>query len=80
MDGRWVEVGACVWLVTQLAKNPPAMQETPVRFLNWEDPLEEGMANHSSILAWTISMDRGAWWTTVHGVTELDTAERLSPQ
>ena len=35
-----------------------------------EDPLEEGMATHSSILAWRICMDRGAWWATVHGVTK----------
>ena len=35
----------------------------------WEDPLEEGMATHSSILAWRISMDRGVWWATVHEVT-----------
>ena len=34
----------------------------------WEDPLEEGMATHSSVLAWRILMDRGAWWATVHGV------------
>ena len=37
--------------------------------LGWEDPLEEGMATHSSILAWIIPTDRGAWRTTVHGVT-----------
>ena len=36
------------------------------------------MANHSSILAWRISMDRGAWWAIVHGVTESDTAAQLS--
>ena len=39
-------------LVAQLIKNPPAMQETWVRFLGWEDPLEKGTATHSSILAW----------------------------
>ena len=37
-------------LVVQLAKNPPAMRETWVRSLSWEDPLEKGMATHSSIL------------------------------
>ena len=37
-------------------------------FLHWEDPLEEGMATHSSIIAWRMAMDRGAWWATVHGV------------
>ena len=40
--------------VVQLVKNQPAMQEIPVRFLGQEDPLEEGMATHSSILAWSI--------------------------
>ena len=41
-------------LVAQLVKNPPAMQETWVRSLGWEDPLEKGKATHSSILAWII--------------------------
>ena len=53
-----------------MVKNPPAMWETWVRFLGWEDSLEEGMANHSSILAWRIPMDREAWWATVLGVAE----------
>ena len=56
-------------LVAQLVKNPLAMQETWVRSLGLEDPLEKGMATHSSVLAWRIPMDRGAWWATVHGVT-----------
>ena len=38
--------------VAQTVKNPPAMQETQVQSLGWEDPLEKGMATHSSILAW----------------------------
>ena len=41
-------------LVAQLVKNPPAMKETLVRSLGWEDPLEKGKATHSSILAWRI--------------------------
>ena len=41
-------------LVAQTVKNSPAMRETWVHSLNWEDPLEEGMATHSSILAWRI--------------------------
>ena len=57
------------WWV-QLVKNPPAMWETWVRSLSWEDPLEEGMATHSGILAWRISMDRRAWRATVHAVTK----------
>ena len=44
--------GAC--LIAQLVKNLPAMQETLVRFLGWEDPLEKGKATHSGILAWRI--------------------------
>ena len=42
------------FLVVQLVKNPPAMQETWVQSLSWEDPLEKGKATHSSILAWRI--------------------------
>ena len=49
-----------------VVKSPPAMQETGIRSLAWEDPLEEGLATHSSILAWKIPMDRGAWQATVH--------------
>ena len=59
--------------VAQTVKNPLAMQETWVRALGWEDPLEEGMATHSSILAWRIRMDRGAWWPTVHGIAKSQT-------
>ena len=47
-----------------------AMQGMQVRSLGWEDPLEKGMATHSSILAWRILKDRGAWWAIVHGVTK----------
>ena len=55
--------------MTQMVKNLPAMQETCVRPLGWEDPLEKGMVTHSSILDWG-SMGRGAWQATVHGVTK----------
>ena len=51
-------------LVAQTVKNLPAMQETHVPSLGWEDPLEKGMATHSSILAWRI---------TVHGVIKNQT-------
>ena len=61
-----------------MVKNPPAMQDTWIRSLGWEDPLVEGMATHSSIPAWRIPMDRGAWQAAAHGVTELDMTERLS--
>ena len=54
-------------LVAQLVKNPPAVWETWVLSLGWKDPLEEGMATHSSTLAWRIPIDRGAWRAAVHG-------------
>ena len=67
-------VGASrVSLVAQMAKNPCAMQETWVLALGWEDPLEEGIATHSSTLAWRILKDREAWWATVHGVAKSQT-------
>ena len=53
-----------------MVKNPPTMQETWVQSLGWEDPLEEGMATHSSILAWRIPMDTGAWLATVNRVAK----------
>ena len=56
-----------------MAKNPPAMWETWVLSLGWENPLEKEMATHSSILAWSIPMDRGAWWAKVHEVTKNQT-------
>ena len=55
-------------LVAQMVRNPPAMRETWVQSVGWEDPLGEEMATYSSILAWKISMDRGAWRATVHGI------------
>ena len=57
-------------LVAQMVKNPPAMQETWVWSLGWEDPLEKDMVAHFSILAWRIPIDRGAWWVIVHGVAK----------
>ena len=62
-----------------MLKNPPAMQETWVRSLGWEDSLEVGMATHSSILAWRIPWtEKPGGLHTVPGVTESDTTERLS--
>ena len=52
--------------------------ETWVPSLSGEDPLEEGMATHSTILAWRIPIDRGAWWATVWGVS--DSRIRLTTQ
>ena len=56
-----------VSLVTQPVRNPPAMCETWVRSLGWEDPLEKGKATHSSILAYRIP------WTVVHGIAKSQT-------
>ena len=57
-------------LMAQLVKNLPTMWETWVRSLGWEDLVEEGVTSHSSILAWRIPMDRGAWQPTGHGVAK----------
>ena len=54
------------------------MQETQVQSLGGEDPLEEGMVTHSSILSWRIPVDRRAKRATVHEVAESDTTEQLS--
>ena len=58
-------LGLPCWLKDKKIHKP--MQETRVQSLGWEDPLEEEMAFHSSILSLEIP-----WWATVHGVTELD--------
>ena len=60
-------------MVAQMVKDSPAMRAIWVQFLGWEDPLEEGMATHSRILAWSISMDQGDWRATVHGVAKNQT-------
>ena len=62
----------------QLLENPPAMQETWVQSLGWEDPLEEGMETYSSILAWRIPWTEEPGRATVPpfwGHKELDTTE-----
>ena len=69
--------------MAQSVKNLPAMWETGVRPLGWEDPLEESMATLARILAWRIPMDRGAWQAAVRGVSkrqteQLSTSERKS--
>ena len=56
--------------MAQTVKDLPAVRETLVRLLGQEDPLEEGMATYSSILAWGIPMDRVAWRATVCGVAK----------
>ena len=62
-----------VSLVAQIVKNSPVKEEAWVQFQGWEDPLKEGMATRSSILAWRIPMDKRAWWSC----KELDMTERL---
>ena len=63
-------------LMSQMVKNLPAMQETPVQSLGWKDPLEKGMAIHSSVLAWRIPWTEEPGRATVPGVTkESDMAE-----
>ena len=79
-DASWYYWRTIQWriyfLVAQTVKKLPVMWETWVRSFGWEGPLEESMATHSSTLAWRISMDRGAWQATVHGVAKSRT--RLS--
>ena len=64
-------------LVTQMVKNPPAMQETQVGSLGQEDPLEEGMATHSSFLAWRIPWTEQSGCYIPWGHRELDMTEQL---
>ena len=56
-----------------VVKNPPGMQEMRVPSLGQEDRLEEGMATHSSVLAWRIPLDRGAWRTMFRGIAKSQT-------
>ena len=59
--------------MAQTVENLPKMRETWVQSLGWEDPLEEGMATHSSIIDWRIPIDRGAWQATVLEVAKSQT-------
>ena len=80
----------CSWasLVVQMVRNPPALWETMILFLGWEDPLEKGTATHSIILAWKIPINRGAWqkesdrteWlSTAHSTTQIYINEPKDP-
>ena len=60
-----------VSLVAQMVRNPPAMRETWVRSLAWEDPLEEGSVTHSSILVWRIP------WTEEPGELQAIGSQRI---
>ena len=64
-------------LVVQMVKNLPAMQETQVRFLGREDPLEKGMATHPSILAWRIPRTEEPGGYSPWGHKESDRTEQL---
>ena len=59
--------------MTLMVKNLSAMQETRVQSLGQENPLEEGIATHSSILAWRVPVDGGAWQAAVLGVVKSQT-------
>ena len=65
------------FLVAQTVKHLPAMQDTWVQSLGWEDPLEEEMATHPSTLAWKIPWRRSVVGYSPWGRKELDTTERL---
>ena len=64
--------------MSQMVENLPAMQETRVRSLGWEDPLEMGMATHSSILAWRIPWTEEPGGLQSTGLQESDTTDRLT--
>ena len=64
--------------MAQTVKNLPAMWETWVRSLGWEDPLEEGLATHSRIRAWRIPWTEAPGGWSAWGHKELGTTERLS--
>ena len=63
--------------MTQMGKNVPAVQETPVQLQGWEDPLEKEMATHSSTFAWKIPWTEEPGRFTVHGVAKSWMSERL---
>ena len=71
-----ISIGAS--LIAQLVKNLPAMQETLVQFLGWEDPLEKGKATHSSVLAWRIPWTVCPWPHEQPDVTEWISLSRLT--
>ena len=66
-------LGTRALLVAQTVKHLPAVRETQVQSLGQEDPLEKEMATRSSILGLENPMDGGAWWATVHGISESQT-------
>ena len=66
--------------MTQMVKNLPAMQETWVQSLGWEGPLEKGMTNDSSILAWRIPWTEESGGLQPLGLTKLDMTEGLNQQ
>ena len=71
------------FLVAQTVKNLPAMQETRVWSLGWEDPLETGDGFHGNPLQysfWENPMDTGFWRATVYGLIESDTTEHIKPR
>ena len=57
--------------IAQLVKNMPAMQENPVQFLGWEDPLEKGMQSTPVLLPGKSHGQRGSWQATIHGVARV---------
>ena len=81
-EGKSIMVGIYVhiWriLVAQSVNNLPAVQETQVRSLSWEDPLEKEMATHSSILAWKISWTEELVGCSPWGRKELGMTKRLT--
>ena len=80
MDSMIVKEDTAFWasLVAQMVKNLPAMQETWVRSLGWEDPLEKRMATHSSILAWRIPWQKSLAGYSPWGCKESHMTEQVT--
>ena len=74
-SGTWLSLLMGASMVALTVQSLLAVQDTQIRSLSWENPMEKEMATHSSILDWRIPMDRGTWQATVHGLTELHTTE-----
>ena len=60
-----------ILVVKNLSANERDIKRQLIQSLDWEDPLEEGMATHSSILAWRNPLDREAWWATVQSIAKI---------
>ena len=69
-NGHACNISIRLFFTAHMVMNLPAMRDTWVRHLGWEDSLEKGVPTHSSVLIWRIPQTRGAWLATVHGLAK----------